>query len=416
MIKKLRNKFIAISMLSITIVLSVIIIAINLINYVNVRHNIDMRMAMLEENGGTVPMNRPMHEIGQKEEFKGERPMKGLNAEAAFDTRFFTVELDNEDTVVMVNTRNINAVTEESAKEYAKLLADKDSENGFYKNYRYMVVQSESGNDLYIFLDCERELNTLSKFLIISVGISILGILLVFLLVVVLSGRMIKPVAESYEKQKRFITDASHEIKTPLTIIEANTEIIEMEGGETEWTHSTRKQIERLTSLTEKLVFLSRMDEENQSYLQMMDFDLSEAVLDTVDPYTALATTKGKSLKVNVIPNLRYVGDETSLRQALSLLLDNAMKYSSSEGDIRVDLLSTGKRLQLSVYNAVDEIEVGKHDEFFDRFYRREASRNSKTGGFGIGLSTVYAIVQAHKGKISAKSEDGKSLMIQIIL
>lgn len=414
MIRRLKNKFIAISMLSITIVLSVIIVAINLINYVNVRHNIDSRMSMIESGNGQMHKDLPMRD--QRDDFGGERPFKGLNAEAPFDTRYFSVELNEDLSVASVNTRNINAVTEDEAASYATLLAEDNKTEGFYESYRYKLTTSANGNSVYIFLDCERELNTFYRFLIISIVISITGILLVLLLVVILSGRMIKPIAESYEKQKRFITDASHEIKTPLTIIEANTEILEMEAGESEWTASTRKQIERLTSLTEKLVFLSRMDEENQSYLQMLDFDLSEAVLDTVDPYTALATTKGKHIETNITAGIRYEGDETSLRQALSLLLDNAMKYSNESGDIKVSLSNSGKRVTLTVSNTVDEIEPGRHDEFFDRFYRREASRNSKTGGFGIGLSTVYAIVQAHKGKITAKSEDGHSLTIQMIL
>ena len=227
---------------------------------------------------------------------------------------------------------------------------------------------------------------------------------------------MIRPVAESYEKQKRFITDASHEIKTPLTIIEANTEIVEMESGESEWTKSIRKQIARLTALTEKLVFLSRMDEENQSYLQRMDFNLSEAVLDTIDPYQALAETKGKHLSVDVEDDMHFTGDENAIRQAISLLLDNAIKYSEEDGNIRIESRTVGKHKVIDVINTVDYIEVGKHDELFDRFYRREDSRNSETGGFGIGLSTVYAIVQAHKGRVAARSKDGKSLSIQMIL
>lgn len=414
MIKQLKNKFIAIAMLSITLVLTVIIVSINAINYVNVRHVIDMRMEMISENGGMLPRENPVpHQEGN---FKRGESFRELNAEAPFDTRFFTVELDDSQSIATVNTGNINSISKEDAINYAYDAMEKGQSEGFYQNYRYVVLTKNNGNVLYIFLDCERELNTLKKFLRISVGISILGIILVFLLVVFFSRRMIRPIAESYEKQKRFITDASHEIKTPLTIIEANTEIVEMESGETEWTRSIRKQISRLTALTEKLVFLSRMDEENQSYLQMIDFNLSEAVLDTVDPYQALAETKGKNLSVDVEADMHLSGDENAIRQAISLLLDNAIKYSGDDGDIRVEAKNSGKHKLIEVVNTVDAIEVGKHDELFDRFYRRESSRNSKMGGFGIGLSTVYAIVQAHKGKITAKSADGKSLSIQITL
>lgn len=414
MIKKLRNKFIAISMLSITLVLTVIIVAINVINFVNVKNVIDTRMEMLSENGGMLPKDNPFPR--QEDNFKREEHFRGLNAEAPFDTRFFTVELDENQSVAAVDTGNINAITKEDAIEYTEDVRESNRREGFCQNYRYVVLSKENRNTLYIFLDCERELNTLKKFLRISVGISVLGIILVFLLVVFFSGRMIRPVAESYEKQKRFITDASHEIKTPLTIIEANTEIVEMESGESEWTKSIRKQIARLTALTEKLVFLSRMDEENQSYLQRIDFNLSEAVLDTIAPYQALAETKGKHLSVNVEEDMHFTGDENAIRQAISLLLDNAIKYSEEDGNIRVESKTVGKHKVIDVINTVDYIEVGKHDELFDRFYRREDSRNSETGGFGIGLSTVYAIVQAHKGRVAARSKDGKSLSIQMIL
>lgn len=371
-------------------------------------HNIDMRMTMIEENGQMKP------EVGMKEN----RPEinRGLNAEAPFDTRFFAVEMDEQRNVVRTDTNNINAVSEEDAIEYAMLLTSKQKSDGYYKNYRYKASTTSSGTTLYVFLDCERELNTFQRFLIVSISISITGLILVFLLVVVLSSRMIKPVAESYQKQKRFITDASHEIKTPLTIIEANTEIIEMETGNSEWTKSTRKQIDRLTSLTEKLVFLSRMDEENKNYLEFVDFDLSEAVLDTIDPYTSLVATKGKNIEKEITSGIRYVGDESAIRQVVSLLIDNAVKYSNENGQIKLALEKSGKHIVFTIYNTVEEIEPGKHEELFDRFYRRDHSRNSKTGGFGIGLSTVFAIVQAHRGKISAKSEDGKSLTIQIVL
>ncbi|MBQ1609245.1 MAG: HAMP domain-containing histidine kinase [Lachnospiraceae bacterium] len=251
-----------------------------------------------------------------------------------------------------------------------------------------------------------------------SLIVSAIGALSYLVLVLIFSKIVLRPVAESYEKQKRFITDASHEIKTPLAIIDANTEVIEMEAGESEWTKSIRNQIKRLTSLTEKLVFLSRMDEESTK-LEMREFNLSELVDETLDSYEAVAISKGKELERIIAPEVRYYGDETNLRQMLSLLLDNAMKYSDEHGTIRVKMerITKGKqRCKLTVYNTVESIEVGNHDAYFERFYRADESRSTKTGGHGIGLSVVKAIVQAHHGKVTAESKDGKSLQFVIML
>lgn len=403
-----------------------------------------------------------------------------IPAEAAYSTRYFTVTLSEDGTVHTINTSKISAVSASKASKYATALFGKEKKTGFVDNYKYRLIEmgedvpkgdgpkedglkgddpkggDSKGDDLkgnvpkgdglkgdgpkedgplrdqgrdsddsgrryntaaymYIFLDCEQELSTFHNFLIASIAISAGGFLLVFLLVLFFSKRAIRPVAESYSKQKRFITDASHEIKTPLTIIDANTEIIEMMGGENEWTQSIRNQIRRLTELTNKMVFLTRMDEENQKFT-MLDFSLSDVVHETVEPFQAVAKTKNFQLDIKVEPNISYHGDEGTIRQLVSLLVDNAVKYCSGQGEIRVELRNVGRNRILTVWNTVDGIEKGSHDELFDRFYRRDASRSQKTAGYGIGLSVALAIVQAHKGRITAKSEDGSSICFTVTL
>ena len=313
-----------------------------------------------------------------------------------------------------------------------------DGKSGFADNYKYLTVD-EDGSTMYIFLSCQRELSTIKTYILASVGISVFGLLVVFVMIYFFSGKILKPVSESYEKQKRFITDASHEIKTPLTIIDANTEVIEMMEGENEWTSSTRKQVARLTSLTEKLVFLSRMDEE-ATKLEMLEFSLSDAILDTAEPFKAVAGTKGKKLTIDVTDGIQYTGDEKTIRQLVSILLDNAIKYSGCSSiscekatqiqnncvttidptpEIELTMRASGKNRIITVWNTVDDtanIKKGRQDMLFERFYRTDASRNSKTGGFGIGLSAAYAIVKAHKGKITAESKDGQSIKFTIVL
>lgn len=445
MLRKLRRKFIAIAMCSIAAVLFLIMASIIIANYVDVCDRADSRINMISDGGGHLTpgeMNLPQDDdtpqepdnttdshsaTGDSDKISGDSDHKpdttapdkwgkhnDMSPEAAFDTRYFTVTISRDGTVDQIDTGKIAAVSSSTASEYASSLYAKNKTHGFIDCYRYQLVDTDD-TQMYIFVNCERELGTFRSFLLASVGISVAGLFVVYLLVVFFSKKIMQPIAESYEKQKRFITDASHEIKTPLTIIDANTEVLEMTGGENQWTKSIRKQIARLTSLTEKLVFLSRMDEES-TQLEMEPFAISDAILDTADPFLAVATSRGKELSIDVDPDLVYKGNEGTIRQLVSLLLDNAIKYSTDDGQIRLSFHTRGKNLVLSVWNTVESIEQGRHDELFERFYRADKSRNQKTGGFGIGLSVVSAIVRAHKAKMSAVSEDERSLTITIIL
>lgn len=433
MIKTLRRKFIAIAMCSMAAVLFLLIGGINLVNYHNVNRTTDARLDILAQNQGHFPNSDTPHfssntlpeEFSPSPDFpskppKTPSPFQGMSKEAPFETRFFTVTLKEDGSLVSVDTGKIAAISTQDACDYALWLWQKQSRQGYYGHYKYRAVSVTDirgkNNTLYIFLDCERELNTFRDFLIASTAASLLGIALVFLMVVFFSKILVKPIAESYEKQKRFITDASHELKTPLAIIDANTEVLEMEQGENEWTVSIHNQVARLSSLTQKLVFLSRMEEENASQLTMLDFSLSDAVEESAEPFQTVAEAAHKTLELSIVPDLSYCGDEAALRQLVSLLLDNALKYAPENGIICLTLKESGKNKILTVQNTAEGLSIGKMDFLFDRFYRADASRNSSTGGFGIGLSVAKAIVTAHKGKISAKSEDGKSILFTVIL
>ncbi len=429
MIKKLQHRFIAIAMLSIFMVLLLIIGSVNIINYNDIKRSLDMRLTILADNGGVFPQdfmepaNSPSaDDVPPEKPAMDDAPtpkeltLHGISEESAFDTRYFTVTLDASGAVVASSTDNIAAISSGDAVSYAESVFEKGKTSGYISNYRYTSTTTDTdGETMYIFLDCRRETDTFRSFLTASVSISLIGLLLVFLLVVFFSKLIVRPIAESYEKQKHFITDASHEIKTPLTIIDANTEVLEMENGENEWTSSIHNQIKRLTDLTNKLVFLSRMDEE-ATKLIMLDFSLSDAISEAAQPFEAVAAASGRTFVCEIEPNISYTGDESTIRQLVSLLLDNAMKYASENGSIRLSFAASGKNKILTVWNTVDGIEPGRHDELFERFYRPDASRSSATGGHGIGLSVVKAIVLAHKGRITAKSEDGQSILFTVTL
>lgn len=408
MIKKLRRKFIAAAMISVFTVLVLILGSILIVNYESVKSTADERIELIEDNGGYFPNTQDFFAIF------GFSDKGRLTQETPFDTRYFSVKFNSSGEAVSVYTESIAAVDDETAVELAQSITGKSRTEGFYGIYRYRVSDYVNGK-LVIFVDVAREIESFRSFLSACIAAGVIGILLVFGLVVFFSKIVVKPMAESYEKQKRFITDASHEIKTPLAIINSANEVVEMENGESEWTRSISNQVGRLTSLTQKLVMLSRMDEESYKP-QKINFNLSDVCLDTAHSFDAVAQTKEKIYEVNICPDITYNGDEQSIIQLVSLLLDNAMKYSSEKGRIAFSLTANGKNKVITVENTVDEIKKGNLNILFERFYRNDSSRSSKTGGSGIGLSVARAIVNAHGGKISAQSPDGKSIIFTVLL
>ena len=220
---------------------------------------------------------------------------------------------------------------------------------------------------------------------------------------------------ESYEKQKRFITDAGHEIKTPLTIISANVDILEMELEDNESLQDIRNETKRLRSLTEELVELARM-EESEAGIQKIEFPISEVVEETAKPFVNLAASQKKEIQFDIQPLLTIKGDSGKVKKLVNIFLDNAMKYSPEGGKILLKLNKQNRSICLSVYNTTEnKVEREQLSHVFDRFYRTDTSRNSETGGHGIGLSIAKAIVNAHGGKITAQTEDEKSFLIMAV-
>lgn len=419
MIRDLRKKFILVAMLSTMLVLTAIMGVVNFSNYREMLDRADEMTALLEQNDGKFPEEPSWHEQDDTETppakpENDEKDKSRFSVETPFETRYFTVTVDENGEVTDCDLDRIAAVDEETAEEYTQTAQQKNKTTGFQGIYRYRVTETEDGAK-YVFLDCRREISNFRTVLVTTISVSLLGLAAVFVLVVIFSRMVFRPVEESIQKQKRFITDASHELKTPLTIIDANIEVVEMESGESQWTKSTRKQIQRLSGLVQQLVTLSRLDEE-KGLEEKCEFNLSEAVSECVQPYESLAQTREKNLTLNIEEDITYTGDERSIRQLAGILMDNAVKYSSENGNITLTLKKKGKKIFLEVYNDADDLPQGKLDVLFERFYRLDSSRNSGTGGSGIGLSMAKAIVQAHKGKITAENKNGRGLTITVIL
>lgn len=413
--RRLRRKFILVAMGAVTVVLTLIIAGINIVNYSHVCKMADARLdyILAGKDGidwGDESKAEPANgkDAGDSQAGVRIRRFEGMTAESPFDTRYFTVTIDAGQ-VADVNTARIAAVGAKRAASIAARLHAKGWTSGFSGNYRY-TTDVQDDEITYVFVDCSRELASFHSFLSASVAISCIGWLAVLAIVTVASGAVIRPMVESYSKQKRFITDASHEIKTPLAVIDTANEVQEIESGESEWTQSIHEQVARLTALTERLVFLARMDEGSAGFT-MASIDLSEAVDKAAAPFESVAVSRGKRLSMSVATGVRAHADAAAVTQVVELLLDNATRYASEGSVIELSLRAVSRgagkgSAELVVSNAVDELPEGDLDRLFDRFYRADVSRSSKTGGSGVGLSVVRAIAEAHGGSATVSGHD----------
>ena len=239
--------------------------------------------------------------------------------------------------------------------------------------------------------------------------------MLVFILVVFFSQYAIKPYVKNIERQKRFITDASHELKTPITSIATSADIAAMEYEGDEWISNIRKQTARLARLVNELVALSRLDEE-MPFPEKNWFSLSDAAWEAAEPFGVLAKAKGKKYFQEIEEGMALYGDRDSIQQMISILLDNGIKYSGECGEVHLYIYHRRRKIYIEVSNTCDLPDISGLDRLFDRFYRLDASRSSHSGGSGIGLSMARAIAEAHGGRIGVESEGGKSICFQVVL
>ena len=312
----------------------------------------------------------------------------------------------------MAFTESIYSIDEDSAIEYARRAKSMGNGRGWISSYRYKVFSHNDGYGI-VFVDGSMNRAALMQSTTISAAVLLSCAALVLILIFFLSKKAVKPIAESYEKQKQFITDANHELKTPLTLIMANAEIAELELGKNEWLEDIRSEGHRMAELVDQLVALSRMDEEGQT-MNLTEVALGELTLDTVSEFESLAQSRDKSLTYSIDKEVTFFGDEMLLHRLVGILMDNAIKYCDVDGEINVTL-RRGRKVILTVentYSAVDETDLKR---LFDRFYRADKARKF-TGGYGVGLSMAKAIAEKHKGEITAYKKDSSHIGFKVVL
>ena len=405
MYKRLRRNFILVTMLAVILVISIMIVSINIFNYQEVKNYGDRLTIMVIDDRSFFdqPASEAIPPMDEEERAFFDRPER--NKETAFETRFFVVRFNGDE--VNVDNSRIAFVSSDEALLYAKKALDSGKERGTIDNYRFLV-KDNNGAVSVAFVDCTKQIYTASNFLKISILVSALSILVVFVLVYFVSGKVVAPISKSYERQKQFITDASHELKTPLTIISANNELVEMEYGANSSTEAITKQVGRMNTLVKNMSLLSKIEEDAR--FEKKDFSLSDALVDTIDGF--MASLNNKEVETDIDNDININADENLIRQVLAILLDNARKYSLSK--INISLKKTNK-VYLTIKNDSENIDDIDFNKVFERFYRSSASRASSASGSGIGLAIAKEIVKLHNCEISASGEDN-NFIIKVIL
>ena len=412
MIYRLQRKFILICTVSVLTVIALVFGVILALNISSMNRNMDILADRVSEGGGRFPEAFDEIPFPDKTPPRNEQNFDFITPETPFSTRHFTVFFDKKGEVARTNTESIYAIDEDTAIEYAEKAMAYGDERGWISSYRYKIFSTDFGMGV-VFVDGIMSRTVLMQSTTIAGVVLLACAALVLILIFLLSKKAVKPIAESYEKQKQFITDANHELKTPLTLILANLDIAEAELGKNEWLDDIRSEGHRMTELVNQLVALSRMDEEGQP-LNITEVALGELVTDTVSEFEPLAKERGKHLTASVDKEISYLGDEALLHRLVGILMDNAIKYCDQGGEITVNL-HRGRRIILTVentYAAVGELELNR---LFDRFYRADKARKF-TGGYGVGLSMAKAIVEKHKGEITAYKKDATYIGFKVIL
>ena len=326
--------------------------------------------------------------------------------------RYFSVKYSMNDKTIETDLTHTSIITEKKAAEYARTILDEKTEKGFIDSYRYLV-RRRPGEIKITFLSRKAALTMFDNNRTTLLIVSGIGYLLMIGLLSAVSGTVVSPLVKNREKQKEFITSASHEMKTPLTVINADAQLLESEIGENKWLSDIIKQTKTMTDMTHRLVYLSRAEEQENHFVKI-DFPISDLVEETADSYRAVAQSSGKTFSAEIEKWISYRGDEKAIRELMTALIDNAFKYSTENGDIKVVFNSNGSNVKFTVENSVSEISEEQLARFGQRFYRAESS--SKVKGFGIGLSVVRAVAQAHKGKLIAELPEKNRIRFTVLL
>lgn len=397
MTRRLFGRFFVVGAVSVAFLIILTVGMMQILNFCNVSRKADETLQVLWLHGGMI-----LHDKEREPAPNMQRPRP--DEDVPYKIRYFKISFDRNGAFIAADMRKIVGVTREEALDAAQAIRISGKEKGYWNVYRYLVIRDRDG-DHVLFLDCATELSSCWSYLRVSAAIAAAGYLAALVFVLLIIRRALIPIQESMERQRQFVTDAGHELKTPLAIILANTEVLEMTCGENQWLASTRRQAMRMDQLVQNLLALAKVDEQ-QARLEHRVFPLGEAAAACAESFATMAAAAGLRMRLEIERTLRYCGDSEKLRELMGILLDNAVKYTPPGGEILFSVKRHGRTVILREENDCGQAPTEDLSRLFDRFYRADSSRNQATGGSGIGLAIARAIVQAHNGKISAAMTD----------
>ncbi len=394
MIYNLRKKMIWICCSSVVVVFTLIYAAIYIIGNQQLSQNMDMMTDRISEGNGVF---RPFDQNNPKPSGMN-RFSDFFTEETPFSTRFFTVWIADDGKIIGANLESVSSVSKEDAFQYAREVMQGDAMRGWHGDFRYKVFSAARGIGI-VFVDASMN-RAMTRTLMWTAAAVLIGCsLIISVIIIVASKRVVQPIARSYEKQKQFVTDANHELKTPLTLILTNLDIVEQELGHSEWLDDIRMEGKRMSDLVGQLTALSRLDEDVPQ-IPFTDFSLSDVCSDTISEFAPLIDRRSLQLTAYIQPELRLRGDEGAIRRLVTILMDNAVKYCDPGGEIHFSV--SGKRqTELVLENSCAGIDHLALEKLFDRFYREDKARTASSS-FGIGLSLAKSIVEKHHGDIKA--------------
>lgn len=406
MVNELRKKLVRVCGISALALLAVIYACIYILSARQLNGAMDMLADRISENGGSFPE----YSAGEQEDMGGPAP-GFINEETRFSVRFFIVSFDDEGLVTGENIAAMRSVTQQSAAGYGIKAAASGSERGWIDDYRYKKYENSQGYDI-VFVDGAMN-RSVFRMTMLSAGAALTGNgIVLFILMVVFSKRAVRPIAESYEKQKQFITDANHELKTPLTLIMTNIDIVQSEIGENEWLQDAKCEGSRMNDLINQMGILTKMDEGADGG-EKARLDLSGLVTEKARSFVPLAESRNKKLMAAIDGGTVCFGHRQDMEKLMDILFDNAIKYCDEGGTITVALRNRRRPL-LTVENTYRSAQNVETDKLFDRFYRGDRSR-TPSGGFGIGLSIAKAIVKDQGGEINAYIKSGDIVGFKVV-